>query len=131
MTQSQNPTNRSGGYLIQNEKQNDRQPDLKGKVTIDGKEWLLSVWSKGQKDGKDFYSVSATDPATMPKRTPAAPGSQNTTGQNTGNQNTGGQGSAYPDSSGSGNQSNGSQGSNSQAEGVVEDSFGSMFDGLP
>lgn len=54
------------GYLFKNEKKNDRQPDYKGKVTVDGQEWSVSAWAN-QKDGKEYLSLVLTDQKTMQK----------------------------------------------------------------
>lgn len=52
------------GYLYPNQKQNERQPDWRGKLTINGKEWLVSGWTRSDKDG--MISLSVTDPADVP-----------------------------------------------------------------
>lgn len=56
------------GYLFPNKKTNDRQPDFRGKFTINGKEYLLSGWSRA-KDGDNMITIQATDPATLPPKT--------------------------------------------------------------
>ena len=61
------------GYLFPNKKSNDSQPDFRGKLTIDGKEWLVSGW-KRSKDGEEMISLSVTDPASLPPRKGADPG---------------------------------------------------------
>ena len=113
-------SNASRGYLIQNEKKHDRQPDLRGKVTIEGKEWNLAVWAKGQKDGKDFFSIEASDPALAPNRAQAgqSPGQSGPSGSQ-------GQGSnqSYRPSQPSAPSHDGG--------GKVDEGFGSVFDGLP
>lgn len=58
--------NKNTGYLYPNEKKNERQPDFRGKVTIEGKEYLLSAW-KREKDNAEILSISVTDPATLPQ----------------------------------------------------------------
>lgn len=45
------------GYLAKNEKTKPTQPDLRGKIRISGKEYLISVWERGE-----IMSVSVTDP---------------------------------------------------------------------
>lgn len=62
------------GYLFPNKKTNDRQPDFRGRLNVNGTDFLLSGWVK-QKDGEEMISVSVTDPATLPPRGgSAAPG---------------------------------------------------------
>ncbi|MDI6976640.1 hypothetical protein [Serratia sp. Se-RSBMAAmG] len=58
-------TTKNTGYLFPNEKKNDRQPDFRGKATIEGKEFLISAW-KRDKDGAEILSLSITDPSTLP-----------------------------------------------------------------
>ncbi len=119
MAQNQN-LNSNTGYLIENEKKNPRQPDYRGKVTIDGKEWNLAVWGKGQRDGKNFFTLVASDPATSP--------TLNSTTQNNFNKNNQNN-SASPSTSQSNNHSSDHQ--NQNHEPIVDDGFGSVFDGLP
>lgn len=58
------------GYIAKNDRgNNDRRPHWKGKVRIEGKDWLLSLWIKD--DNPDMMSVSVTDPEKLPKRDPA------------------------------------------------------------
>ena len=100
------------GYLYPNEKNNDRQPDYRGKLNVDGKEWLASGWIR-QKDGQDMISVSLTDPATLPAR-----GSASRQGGAQGG--SGGQGPA-------GNQGGGTP----PASGGQGGTLGDIFEGLP
>lgn len=65
----------NGGYLFRNaDKRTEKQPDFRGKMTVGGKEWLVSGWTR-MKDGSEMISISLTDPATLPPReNGAAPG---------------------------------------------------------
>ena len=49
----------NSGYLFPNiEKKNEKAPDYKGKITIDGEEKQLAAWIKtSEKTGKKFLSV--------------------------------------------------------------------------
>ena len=42
------------GFLMQNVKANDRQPDVRGTITIDGKEYELSGWNKTSRTGSSM-----------------------------------------------------------------------------
>lgn len=53
-----------GGYIAKNKKTKDTQPDWRGKVQINGKEFLLSLWIKND----EIMSVSVTDPEKLPPR---------------------------------------------------------------
>jgi hypothetical protein len=69
------PKNQNRGYLAPNKKGRDTHPDWRGRLTIEGKEYLLSGWFKDvTKDGQTVQIISfeATDPATLPPR-PAYP----------------------------------------------------------
>lgn len=64
--------NENSGYLFKNANKNsEKQPDFRGKVTVNGKEFLVSGWSR-VKDGEDMISISLTDPASLPPRDGAA-----------------------------------------------------------
>jgi hypothetical protein len=69
----------SAGFVTPNgQKSNDRQPDWRGRLKDDqGKDWLVSIWNKN-KDGDLMFSLSLTDPASLPPRestnAPAASG---------------------------------------------------------
>jgi hypothetical protein len=53
------------GYLFPNANKQGQQPDFRGKLNIDGKEWLVSGWNKGD---EGMISLSLTDPASLPPR---------------------------------------------------------------
>lgn len=55
MTEYDN-TNR--GVLFQNQKAKDTQPDYKGSINIEGKEYWLSGWKKLSKSNEPFLSLS-------------------------------------------------------------------------
>lgn len=61
----QQPNLQNKGYLYPNEKKQERQPDFRGKLNLDGKEWLISGWNKG---GEGMISLSLTDPSTLPAK---------------------------------------------------------------
>jgi uncharacterized protein (DUF736 family) len=48
----------NSGSLWTNEyKKTEKQPDLKGDITINGRKIKLSAWKKTTKDGKNFISL--------------------------------------------------------------------------
>lgn len=59
---------KNGGYFIANDKAHERQPDFRGKVDVEGREYLLSVWTKPPRDGKAFFTLELTDPSSLPAR---------------------------------------------------------------
>lgn len=65
---------KNSGYLIANDRTNDRQPQIRGKVDVEGKEYLVSIWEKPPRDGKAMFSIELTDPATLPQRASAQAG---------------------------------------------------------
>ena len=68
---SARPPKDMSGFLAKNDRRtNDRQPEYRGKVLIQGKDYLLSAWVRD--DG--MLSIAVTDPATLPARTPPSPG---------------------------------------------------------
>ena len=71
--EQQNPKRDNSGYLFKNaNKRSEKQPDFRGKLTFQGKEWLVSGWNRN-KDGEEMISISLTDPATLPARDGASP----------------------------------------------------------
>lgn len=67
----------NSGYLFENkQKTTDKQPDLRGKVTIGGKEYYISGW-KRTKNGEMMISLAVTDPAQVPVKSERGDGAQN------------------------------------------------------
>lgn len=64
-TMAETNKNKNSGYLFVNKKKTGKQPDYRGKITIEGKEYWLSGW-ESEKDGEKMWSLSATDPSTVP-----------------------------------------------------------------
>lgn len=53
------------GYIARNDRRtHDRQPHWRGKVTVHGKEYWLSLWERDE----NLMSLSITDPETVPPR---------------------------------------------------------------
>lgn len=57
MNQNYDSNNR-GVLFINDKKENEKQPDWKGRIDIDGTEYWLSGWIKKTKDGKSYISLS-------------------------------------------------------------------------
>jgi hypothetical protein len=54
----------------QTSKTNEKAPDLKGKINVEGKEYELAGWIRQGKNG-EFYSLSVSEP--KPKQQEAKP----------------------------------------------------------
>jgi len=52
--------NSNKGALFKNEKQNDRQPDFRGPINVDGNEYELSAWSKTSDKMGKYLSISVS-----------------------------------------------------------------------
>lgn len=49
------------GALFQNDdKSNDKQPDFKGRIRVDGRDYWISGWEKRSKKGDDYLSLAVT-----------------------------------------------------------------------
>jgi hypothetical protein len=60
-----NYDNTNQGALFKNEKQNDRQPDYRGSLNVDGEEYWVSGWIKtagptSRNPGQKFMSLAVT-----------------------------------------------------------------------
>lgn len=65
----------SGAIFKNDKKTTENQPDYRGKINVDGKEWEISLWVKeGQKAGK-YFSVAIKEPWVKPDevQAPAKP----------------------------------------------------------
>lgn len=69
------PKNPNRGYLAPNKKNHDRQPDWRGKASVNGQDFLVSGWEKDVTNDKGetarIISFEFTDPNSLPAR-PAA-----------------------------------------------------------
>jgi len=50
------------GSMFQNEKQNDRQPDYKGSIVIEGKTYEIAAWARTSQRGTKYLSLQASLP---------------------------------------------------------------------
>lgn len=51
----------SGALFKNNDKTKETQPDFRGNITIDGKDYQLSAWKNiSKKDGKPYLSIQAS-----------------------------------------------------------------------
>jgi uncharacterized protein (DUF736 family) len=57
----------NNGTIFKNDKKTaENQPDYRGKINVDGKEWEISLWVKeGQKAGK-YFSAAIKEPWVKP-----------------------------------------------------------------
>ena len=57
----------NSGAIFKNDKKTaDNQPDYRGKINVDGKEWEISLWVReGQQAGK-FFSAAIKEPWVKP-----------------------------------------------------------------
>lgn len=54
--------NTNTGAIFKNQKTKDTQPDYKGKLNVNGKDFDVSGWVKELKDGKIFLSLKIQEP---------------------------------------------------------------------
>ena len=68
------------GTLWKNDKgDNDKRPDMRGTVTIAGKQWELAAWTKQGRKGK-FLSLSVQEPREREAKPDDAPPSDDAEG---------------------------------------------------
>ena len=60
------------GSLFKNEKQNDRQPDYKGTILINGVTYEVAAWERTSQKGMQYLSLQAALPREKPQQAPSA-----------------------------------------------------------
>lgn len=56
------------GAIFKNErKQEDKHPEYKGKIDIDGKTYDIALWVKKSKNDKSYFSVKISEPYVGPQ----------------------------------------------------------------
>jgi uncharacterized protein (DUF736 family) len=68
----ENKYDNSGALFTNEYKKTDQQPDFKGNITINGKNFKLSAWKNKGKEGKNFISLKIDTYEDKPK-TPEIP----------------------------------------------------------
>jgi len=54
--------NTNSGALFKNQKKSEKQPDLKGKLNVAGKDWEIAGWRRTSKNGAEFISLKVSEP---------------------------------------------------------------------
>jgi uncharacterized protein (DUF736 family) len=54
------------GAIFKHEKTADNQPDYRGKMTVDGKQWEISLWVRESQAGKKYMSAAIKEPYVKP-----------------------------------------------------------------
>lgn len=54
--------NRNTGAIFTNEKKNENQPDFKGTINVEGKDYEIAIWNKTSKKGTPFMSAKIQEP---------------------------------------------------------------------
>ena len=52
------PRDNSGALFVNDRREKDTHPNAKGSATIDGVEYWVSAWTKTDRNGKKFQSLS-------------------------------------------------------------------------
>lgn len=68
--------NNSGAIFKNDKKTVDREPDYRGKINVDGKEWEISLWINESNKGLKYFRAAIKEPWVAPIETPQL---QNTT----------------------------------------------------
>lgn len=53
--------NTNTGVLFKNESDNEKAPNYKGKVNVDGREYQLAAWIRTAKSGSKFMSLKLSE----------------------------------------------------------------------
>lgn len=63
--------NTNTGTLFKNESDNEKAPQYKGKINVDGKEYELAAWVREAKSGKGkFFSLKIQEPRQKAEKKP-------------------------------------------------------------
>ena len=53
--------NNNRGALFKNEKENERQPDFRGPINVDGKDYQLSAWVRTSDKAGKYFSIAVSE----------------------------------------------------------------------
>lgn len=67
MTEQNKNINSGSGYLYENKEKQGKQPDFKGKIVIEGKEYLAAIWKSTDRNNEEYFNIKLTDPNNLPK----------------------------------------------------------------
>lgn len=57
----------NSGAIFKNDKKTaDNQPDYRGKINVDGKEWEISLWLRESNKGLKYFSAAIKEPWVAP-----------------------------------------------------------------
>lgn len=62
--------NNSGAIFKNDKKTADNQPDYRGKIVVDNKEWEISLWLRESNKGLKYFSAAIKEPWVASNETP-------------------------------------------------------------
>lgn len=65
--------NNTGAIFKNDKKTAENQPDYRGKMMVDGKEWEISLWVRTAQSGIKYMSASIQEPYVKPEQQQQAP----------------------------------------------------------
>lgn len=60
--------NTNAGVLFKNESDNEKAPNYKGKINVDGKDFEIAAWVRVSKSGTRFLSLKVQEPRQKKKQ---------------------------------------------------------------
>lgn len=58
----------NSGAIFKNDKKTaENQPDYRGKINVDGKEWEISLWIKESNKGLKYFNAAIKEPWVKPE----------------------------------------------------------------
>lgn len=60
----------SGALFVNDKKENDKQPDFTGNITVNGVKSRIAGWKKTSESGKNFIAIRVSESEQQPKPAP-------------------------------------------------------------
>jgi uncharacterized protein (DUF736 family) len=63
----------TGAMFANKKKTEEKHPNARGTINVDGREWEIAAWVKTDKNGNKYYSLAVSEPYKKDEAKPASP----------------------------------------------------------